>query len=573
MAAKVYQYGSPLKTVVEGEAKNQILLQARFWNNLVEIDREFARRYRDLINNADDKIAALTGELTARKEEIEALRKSIKERRQASRAGKAPATEIKARIAQLVAENKPLIEEIKAYRAKIKVELKPKTHDLEAERRGEVKKLRQRYAAEGLYWGNYNAVLNSFDTARSRAMQSGAELRFHRFDGTGRWTCQIQGGMSIEEAFEGGSNSFQIDRIDPAAWDDSSTTRGERKRLCRTSARVRINSDAARKPVWLEIPIVMHRPIPADARIQLVSVNTKKIANRIQWFLNVTVVEGDEERGELSGDVVALDVGWRKKPDGCVRVAFWADGSGGMGEVKLDPWAIAADRQVQSLQSTRDGNFNAARERVAKWMASRKNAEGSTAIPEWFLERTATLSQWRSQARLAALVSHWRGNRFPGDDDIFAISELWRKQDKHLWTWQANLRDKTQKRRLEHYRVFAAQLAAKYDVAVFDQFDLRGPGRKKSPEEGVDSESRLRHIKTLAGVSVLRGEIKRAFDSAGKLFVKKQFGATEDCPFCGATKNGEPNVDMHLRCPNCGKIFDRDHAKAKYLLERWFAAS
>ena len=152
-------------------------------------------------------------------------------------------------------------------------------------------------------------------------MQSGGELHFHRYDGTGRWTCQIQGGMTVEQAFSGESNVFQIDPVPENAW--SNPAKGERKRPCRTRARIRITSDEKSNPVWLEIPIVVHWPIPPDAKIQLVYINTRKLGDRVRWFLNVTVIEEDQQKkNSVTGNVLAVDIGWRKKPDRSITLSI-----------------------------------------------------------------------------------------------------------------------------------------------------------------------------------------------------------------------------------------------------------
>ena len=569
MPAKVYQYGSPLKTFVTGEAEKQIRLQARFWNDLVEIEHEFSQRYRDVMNNADEKISSLNEEVGRRREEIEALRGEIKERRKKARSGRVDDSEIKKKVAELLAENKHLIQELKDYRAEVKIMVKPRLHELESERRARVKELRQQYAAEGLYWGNYNAVLTSYQTARSRSMQSGGELHFRRFDGTGRLTCQIQGGMSVEEAFSGANNLFQIDPVPETAWNIPS--RGESRKLCRTKAKIRITSDEEKNPVWIEIPIVMHRPIPQNARIQRVSISTKKVADRIRWFLNVTVIEDELEKEDFAiGQVVALDVGWRKKEDGSIRIAYWIDSNGDTGEVELDVSFIHTDQRIRTLQKKRDDNFNVAKEKLSKWVSARKEHEE---VPEWFTERTDTLAQWRAQARLAALILFWRDNRFSGDGEVFSFLESWRRQDRHLWIWQANLRDKMSGRRLQQYRVFAAKAAKQYDAVIFEEFDLRSIKKKKRPEQGVDSDSSLRNFMKIAGVSILRSEVRRAFEAAGKLFVKEQTSGQGACPFCGETAEREPGVGMFVSCTGCGKVYDRDWAKAKDLLSRWFVAT
>jgi hypothetical protein len=514
-------------------------------------------------------VSLLNEQVQKNRQEIDALRGEIKERRKRARSGRIDCSDIKEKIAELLKENKPFIEELKAYRTKIKILVKPRLDELESERRAKVKELRQRYAGEGLYWGNYNAVLKSYQTARSRAMQSGVELRFHRYDGTGRWTCQIQGGMSVDEVFSEASNFFQIDPVPETAWNHPAE--GERRRLCRTKARIRIGSDEEKNPVWLEIPIAMHRPIPADARIQLVSITTKKVGDKTRWFLNVTVNEEEPQKeGSRTGEVLALDIGWRKKPDGSIRVSYWVDSNGQTGEVKLDGSFIDSNQRVNSLQKIRDDNFNLAKEKLSDWLSNRKELEGS---PDWLTERTSTLAKWRAQSKLAALVLHWRDNHFSDDAEILSFLESWRRQDKHLWTWQANLRDKVSGRRLEQYRIFAAESARKYDAVIFEEFDLRSVKKKKRTEQGVDSNSGLRNFMRIAGASILRSEVKRAFDAAGKLFVKDRPSGRGECPFCGEMRQGESETGMLVSCESCGKVYDRDWGKAKDILSRWFAAT
>jgi hypothetical protein len=569
MPAKVYQYGSPSNLIASGDAENQIQLQVRFWNRLVETDREFAERYREITYKADEKISSLNEQVQLKQQAIDALREEIKGRRSRAGSSKIDDSDAREKIAALLKEKKPLAEELKAYRAKILVMVKPRLLELEDERRARVKELRQEYASEGLYWGNYNAVLNNYQTARSRAMQSGRELLFHRYDGTGRWTCQIRGGMTVEEAFSEANNLFQIDPVPESAW--TNPAKGERKRLCRTRARMRITSDEESNPVWLEIPIVMHRPIPPDARIKLVSINTRKLGDRVRWFLNVTVIEEDQQnKNSVTGDVLAVDIGWRKKPDGSIRVAYWVDSNGAAGEVNLDSSFVATHRRMSALQKNRDDNFNLAKEKLIQWLSN--EAGEQERIPDWLSLCASTLAKWKAQARLAAVVLRWRDNRFTGGGEILEFLENWRRQDKHLWIWQANLRHKIGGRRLEQYRIFAAKAAREYDAVIFEEFDLRGARRKKPPEQGVDARSGLRNLAKIAGVSLLRSEMKRAFDAAGKLFVKVPMSWMRACPFCGAATESDQKAGILLTCGNCGKVYDRNWAKAKDLLSRWFLA-
>ncbi|MGC8495172.1 MAG: hypothetical protein ACP5SH_25930 [Syntrophobacteraceae bacterium] len=365
MSVRIYQYGSPSKMSVTGEAENQLRLQINFWNQLVGLERKFALRYREMTNNADETIASLNKQVDQKREELATLRNEMKKKR--SKSGKADESGAKQKAASLLEELKLLIGKLRTYRGEIAIMLKPRLRELEDERREEVKKLRREAAGRGLYWGNYNAVLGSYQTARIRALHSGGELHFRRYDGTGRWTCQIQGTMTLGEAFSKANNLFQIDPVPEDAWNHP--IKGERKRLCRTVARMRIASEEGAHPVWLEIPIAMHRPIPPGAKIPMVSINAKKVGDAMRWFLNVTVIEEEPQKEPFpSGRILAVNIGCREKPEGSIRVACWVDNKEAAGEVNLDNSFVATDARISELQRKRDENFNLAKERLAQWL-------------------------------------------------------------------------------------------------------------------------------------------------------------------------------------------------------------
>lgn len=560
--AKVFQYGSPATTMAEGVALEQLRLQNQFWNALVEIHHEFSQRYHDLRDGFDEKIKCLTEKDKELGERIAALTQQMKDKRKAARSGKAPVDGLREERMALIAERKPLREELKQYREEIKIQIKPQMHELDAEHKARVKALRQEYAGKGLYWGNYNAVVDSYQTARSRAMKEGAQLRFHRFDGSGRWTCQIQGGMTVDQAFFGSDNRFQIAPVCPGAWMHPS--RSKRRRLCRTKARIRIGSNEERQPEWLEIPIIMHRPIPEDALIKSVSISAKKVGNRVKWFLNVTVVtNGELSAVDRTGKVVALDVGWRRTKDG-LRVGYWVDSDDQEGEILLDKSFLETDERLTKLQQTRDNNFNLAKGKLSQWLGKAED------LPDWFLESVKHLAQWRACAKLASLVLNWRENRIAGDQEIFDFLENWRRQDKHLWTWQANLREKMQGRRLDQYRVLASELVKKYDIIAMEEFDLRQVTRKKA--EG-DKDRKIRSVARVAAVSSLRDEIVRACSESGKFFQKfDPANTTMQCPFCGGRIEGSPRENITVVCGKCKAVYDQDWAGAKNILKKWFGA-
>jgi transposase len=561
MPVRTYQYGSPSKMIATGEAENQVRLQISFWNELVRLDRDFTQRFREMANSGNEKISSLNEKLEIKKQEIDSIRNAVKNGAKGGQSSEK--LEAKQKIATLLGECKSLIAELKTSKSEARIMIKPRLHDIEIERRDSVKKLRQKYAAERLYWGNYNAVLRSYQTARSRAAQTGGEVQFHRYDGTGRWTCQIQGGMTVDEAFYGVNNLFQLTAVQQNAW--SHPSKGERKRLCRSSAKMRIASDAESNPIWLEIPFTMHRPIPSDGKIQFVSINTRKVGDRIRWFLNITVVEKEPEKeGSPSGLVLAVNIGCREEQDGALRVAYWAANNGGAGEVKLDESFVKTHKRISSLQKTRDDNFDSARIRLAQWLP--KQAKKG-ALPDWLSQWTGELTRPKAQGKLTALIQHWRINRLEGDGEIFEFLESWRQQDKHLWSWQSNLRNKMTGRRLEQYRVFAAKAARQYDSAIFEELSLqRLKGEKRWPRGG-DGGSESWNLMNIVSASILRREIKRALDSAGKPFIKVHLpGSKVECPFCGKNTQSDERPGVLLSCEDCGKVYDLDWAKAKSLL-------
>jgi len=289
----------------------------------------------------------------------------------------------------------------------------------------------------------------------------------------------------------------------------------------------------------------------------------KKMANRINWFLNVTVTTNGASTVERTGKVLALDVGWRRKVGG-LRVGYWVDSDNNEGEILLDDSFLETERKLEELQQILDNNFNLAKEKLRQWLSLQ------TEIPDWLIEVVKHLPQWRARRKLATVVIRWRENRFDGDGDIFEWLEKWRKQDKHLWTWQSNLREKQAGRRLDQYRVLASQLVKDYNVVVVEDFDLRQVKTKKSPEEGVDTDAKIRNASKIASVGILRNEIRRACVEAGKIFVKVDpLNTTLECPFCGGRIESDPKKYITVTCGNCRATYDQDWGGAKNIYKKF----
>lgn len=568
---RVYQYGclAPLTGLAEFE--NQLRLANRLWNKCVEIERAHRQAYLEL-TATDPQTAAANERVGTLQAELTILREGVKGKRKKARGNVEPADDARKRIAEIRAELHFAYSAAKQARQAAKERLKPFLHELESQRRAAVKAARQEAAASGLYWGSYNAVLAAYDTARQRAMKEGAELRFRRYTGEGGITIQVQGGMDTAAVF-GTHGQLQIDPLPDNAF--THTSRGERRRLQRTSVRIRANSDECRSPVWVELPMVMHRPLPAG-RIVGARLVRRKVATHWQYHVCITVDMPDELRVPANSNAVAIDLCWRQVAGG-IRVAYLADHvcmlsslaglqgvavnpKGDGAQVVLPDRLLDALRKCDELRSIRDGNFNQTRDELAAWLKT-------VAAPDWLQEHAATLSQWRSTARLAALTLAWRERRFEGDESMYVCVESWRKQDKHLLEWQENQREQAQLHRREIYRVLAARLAQTYGRVVLEDVDLRQLARQRAPEDGPKDMHEARHQRVLAAPSELRAEIERAAASAGVEVARiNPAWTTQTCHVCGTLEKFDTERWVNHQCSHCQATWDQDENACRNLL-------
>lgn len=503
---RAFEFGCRAPVEGEAEAVDQMHRRVALWNRLVELDQQYAPRREALI----------APHITAPEDDE-------RERREQRRAAfKLP--EIQAALRALDKE--------------------------------EYEEARILWCDAGLYWCNHEEVKNTWLQARRRP----GTLRFHAWRAArGKTTVRFQTGLPVAEAFSGNDTRLRLTPVDDAAAYDS-PVRSERRRAARSALSIRVGSDG-RAPIWFILPCVLHRQLPSDGLIRSASVLREVVATHVRYRL-VLIVETPEpqpiERAPLG---VGIDVGWRRLPEG-LRVCAWHDDASRSGEVVLDNRWLNGMAQVDNLRSIRDRHFNAARDALVTW---RGKAEG---LPEWFREATATLSQWRSPARLAALALRWREACFAGDEGACEAAEAWRQQDKHLYEYESHLRDKLLKRRREQYRVFAARLARTYTHVMLEDFDLRNVARVKGDyAQGGDLPAGARHYRQLAAVSTLRLAIENACEREG---VKLRWGeaayTTQTCQDCGYVYAFDAVREIVTTCPACGVRIDQDVRAAMNLM-------
>lgn len=584
---RVYEYGCLVPIQGERELIDSIFKRNRLWNKLVEIDRLFEEKFHILIKeNAAQSgfdLNALEREVAFLRDLKDAFMEEAKRLRQKARSGKA---KLPQRMQQDFACLKPCLQrksvEYKEAKKRVREVSKNTLEVLENERKATVKKALHSF---GLWWCNWGEENTEYDAARRRVLQERAKgkpvsLRFHRFDGTGKVTVRLRErgmagpwGMPMENIFKP-NNAFWIEPVPAEAWEHP--IRSVRRKAARTKVHFRIGSDVHKNPVWVVLPMVMHRPLPENGIVRQASVVRGRVGRAFRYKLVVTVELPETKKVPLRKEgVVAVDLGWRKV-EGGVRVAYWADDTcfiGGKengkehhGELVLPDKMIRAFQKLRNLRSIRDVHFDEAKMVLAEFL--RKNS-----VPDWLKEKLKGLGRWRSQRKLIAVLDEWEMNRFAGDG-VFEWLQEWRKREDHLYDWESNLRDQVLRWRREEYRKFAKWLAENYSAVVLEKFDIRGVAEKPAPEKGTQGSVPPDYQRFISAPSELRLCIVNAYGRE-KVKVSYQPAAltTLRCHVCRHKEKFDAGKDIWRRCPKCGELWDQDYNACINLLKQHFSSS
>ncbi len=553
---KVYRYGLRPPTENEALVREQMHLAHKYRNVLTEIERGRRAAIRDLVDGREE-ISSLLRSAREADERARIASLALSAVRTESRSRSGAETEVAALTQARTLRNEALRALDSARRAAQKTPEIVAAVDRIAALRLEI--FHSARAHSGLFWGTYQLVEDAMTAASKMPLWDGVEgsdPRFSRWDGSAEVGVQITNGMDATKAF-GDDTRVRIGPVDPRAWERCEGYR----QLSRTTLSMRVKSDGQR-PVWAQWPLIMHRGFPEGARIKRAAVHVRKIGPHEEWWVTFTVDMPEIPARNTELGSVAIDLGWRQIGNE-LRVASWCASSGETGELRLDGRTLGALEKPSGLRATRDGNFNLAREALKRALAIIPE------LPEWIVKRTATMSLWHSCDRLASLAVEWRTNRFYGDDAAFAGVEAWRKQDKHLWCWEANGRDQALRRRKDMYRVFAARLAAAHGTLALEQFDLRTIARKPAPTDAENTNETARGNRQFAAVSELQLILEQAFESrGGKIIYVDPNGTTRECHACLAVNDFDAAGQLSHTCFSCGTRWDQDENAARNILRR-----
>ena len=324
------------------------------------------------------------------------------------------------------------------------------------------------------------------------------------------------------------------------------------------SVRIRVASTRGEQlPVWFEIPVVIHRPLPPNGMIRSAALIRERLALTWRYRLILTVACANPPSC-VSGERpnIGIDIGWRVMAEG-LRIAFWADTLGSHGDLVIPPSDLAEFAKIGELWSILDKRFAEIRSAVLAWRVANQ-------IPEGLLPHFERVAKGQLRESLLRLLDEWQRNRISGDDEIFEELLAWRKKHIHLWTWAVNLRDQLARKRLDVFRRFAATLVKGYGTIFLERFDLRSFSRISPPE--IQRISFGGKYRVIAAPGILRQVIENACRRTGvKVEGIKGRNTTKACNVCGRIEEWNVAKQITHTC-SCGATWDQDYNAAVQIL-------
>jgi Putative transposase DNA-binding domain len=546
---QMYEYGCRNEPVAGLEAAlDQMERRVQLWNRFVEIEQEIRRRAQLLLSDETEQ-----REIDELRTKIATLRTSILDLRKMDQRNVAAIEDLSEQVSSRRAALAKLMVMVRLNRKERLIRSKGPLEALQRERAEQVK---QAQRDSKLYWCNYDDVRQSYEVARVRVMREGTELRQHHWNGSGRVSVRFQRGLPVRTVFTSRGLRLRIDPVCEEAW--TSPVRSTRRRFSRSKVRIRVGSTPVDQlPVWFEIPVVIHRPLPPDGTIRSAALVRERLALSWRYRLILTVARPDPPLCESpERPAIGIDLGWRLTPKG-LRVAFWADTLGSNGDLVIPPSDMAEFAKIGQLRSVLDSHFTQIRGAILDWRVA-------NAIPEVLLPYFERVSDHQSPRSLLRLIDAWQKDRAERDDEILAQALEWKRRHIHLWTWAVNLRDQLTGKRLDLFRRFAATLVKAYGTIFLERFDLRWFSRiapAEIPRTSIGGKYRV-----TAAPGILRQVLENACRRTGVRLVRVEArNTTKACHACGRIEEWNPAKQLVHKC-SCGAVWDQDYNAALQIL-------
>lgn len=571
---RVYQFGLLGDLPAAAIAELRRAHQAQ--NKLVEFHLDHADRVRKVWETRPE-LAELAQTVDEADSAVHELVETAKKQRVARRTTR-PDADTKR---ELAAARKTLREAKAAYREAKAVAyptLEPLLAEANSHRKAAIKAHYRVAVDDGLYWATWNEVVAHHETARKQIAQKRknglpADLRFRRWDGTGTLAVQLQRETgspartpaTIADPDGRWQNVAHLTPAhDPTHW--AQLSRPEQRKARHGTFRWRIGS--GEHATMVEMPVLVHRPIPPDADITMIRISRRILAGKPKVTISV-IARIPSVPQRVRGQIAAVHTGWRVLPDdslrvaiidaphlapppaGCAHVVRWHDG---WGEVIVPPsWRHVWERTSQ-VRSQRDRNLDVARRETIEWLAAHPDIEWPDSID------LARIGTWRSPGRFVHLA--WTAAETVGAEPLAELLSPWQRQDRHLWQWEANERDQIIGRRDDAWRNIAAWITSGDTVAVaIDEWAIQ----RRKPAVEVEDPERDRHARSnavIASPGRLRETIRNAAAARG-VHVTGRADPSHAHLDCGHDLDLDEGI--MARCPACDTMVDQDRNAAAQL--------
>lgn len=612
MSVTVYKYGVHHKWTrdLPEQVREQVRLSHELRNDLVRTELDH-RHAMDELWSSYPQVAAAEEARDAAEERAAAAEEAWKAAKvtQRTRNPKGPVAEDRKAARAAVKEARATRREAITQ---VREEAREQIIAINDARKAAQKALYRVYVDRGLYWATFNAVLDSHKTAvkridAARAQGRPAQLRFHRWDGTGRIAVQLQRqkdhpartpSLIANAEASRWRNVLTLPWVDPADFEEM--TRSQQRQAGRLVARMRTGStlddDGQATPAWADLPLQMHRMLPADADITGAELVFSRTGPDLRAHLCVTAKIPDPQP-VTDGPAIAVHLGWRHDPDaGHTAVATWAsdtpveitpalrglihtDATGTTGQIRIPDALVDRITHHQATRSARDTRLDEVRDQLATWLAEHGPVDHPTradedGVPEQLT--AAGVTRWRNPARFAALAIAWREDPPTGMTDIVDTLESWRAWDKKAWAASEHGRTKALAHRDDLYRQAAAELAGIASHLIVDDTNLATLARTDRHPETMDTTGLPGTVLDTAAArrtNLAPGTLREALIAAatrdGLTVTKapaKDLSTT--CTQCGQTDATQPHTGWDVTCQACGHTRDVDRAASTLLLRR-----
>jgi len=543
-----YKYGCK-KPNEEDDQKiiNILRLKNNYQNELVAVERKHDEKFGYYLNVENEEYDECNRQLKELEDELVYFRQGCRD--------EAKENEISKKIKKVKKERNKIYKEMKKIRDERKE--RDKYKQLIEERQKEMNAVRDKYK-NILWWQNRESVEEVFfkkkEMIKKRAKGEKCEFRFKPFNAFGFVSLRFQQNadkdnrIQSEKIFQGDHKLFQINPVNDLAWNHPK--RSERKKYRKTKVRFCVDKNENGLE-YVEIPFIMHRPLPSDSIVVKASINRVKYGDNVNYELIITVKK--EKPKQKTGDkTISIDLGWKIRNDG-MRVAYWFDYKGDHGELVLNNDIIHQFKEYRKAKSAKEDHFNAIKAELVGWIKLNEDI-----IPDWFqnhFKHTKYIANWKNEKRMVYLFHDWKNNRFEGDELFFSRLNEWKNKTKHLYNWEYNLREQVIKRRNEVYKVFASKLK-EYDNVVIEKIDLNKMSRKNNIEDGTKTTQAKDTQKVIASPSSLKNAIENLARKEGiNVIVEDPKNTSLQCFNCGKIEKYE---DYDYKNCSCGIYIDRD---------------